>query len=132
MNFEKKAIDTAWAEVKPEEIHEDVARVYSEVFTKAELHEIANFYNSPQGQALVAKMPQVQQKIIGLLIPRLRQVVPKIQQMARDFAAERQAQARKVIEDAQAARKDAGQTAGAPGASPAPAAESVPAAPSKP
>ncbi|HTQ29571.1 MAG TPA: DUF2059 domain-containing protein [Opitutaceae bacterium] len=126
--FQQKAVDAAWAGIKTDEIHTDVARIYGEVFTKDELHDIAAFYGTPAGHAMVEKMPEVQQKIVAALMPRMMQVVPKIQQMAKDFAAERQALAKKVLADAAKnapAGKPADQT-------PAPAAASTPAAPAKP
>ncbi|HZP58945.1 MAG TPA: DUF2059 domain-containing protein [Opitutaceae bacterium] len=128
--FQQKAIDTAWAGIKADDIHADVARIYAELFTKDELHDIAAFYGTPAGQALVVKLPEVQQKIIAVLMPRMMQIVPKIQQMAKDFVAERQALAKKTLDEA---AKNA--PAGKPAAEPSPATPTVSApapAPSSP
>lgn len=127
--FQQKAMDAAWGEIKPAEIHAEVARIYSEIFTQDQLYDIASFYGTPAGQALVSKTPEVQQKIVAALMPRLMRVVPKIQQMARDFAEQQQAKAKKAAEKAAPTAK-----AGNVAANPAPAKPPVPAttAPSKP
>ncbi len=127
--FQQKAVDTAWADIKPDEIYADVARGFSVIFTRDQLQQIAAFYNTPAGQALSGKQTEIQQKIVEALRPRLMAVVPKIQQMAKDFAAEQEAKARKAVEDAAAAKAATEPASPAPAASPAAGAPSAPAKP---
>ena len=126
--FQQKAVDTAWADIKTDEIYSDIARGFSEIFTRDQLQQIAAFYNTPAGQALSGKQMEIQQKIVEALRPRLMAVVPKIQQMAKDFAAEQQAKAKQAA-DAAAAAKPATQSASP---APAPATPPAPAASPKP
>jgi hypothetical protein len=115
--FERKALDSAFIGLSPEEVHAVAVQNYGEAFTTDELHAIADFYNSPAGQALVAKQAQVQQKIGAVLRPRAMQAMAKIQQMARDFAAQQKAKDPKA--------------SGSP-AAPATSAAPAPATPTKP
>ena len=69
----------------------DFARIYSEVFTKEELQGLAAFYGTPLGQATSEKQPLVQEKISAAMMPRIMAAMPKMQQMAKDFAVEQKA-----------------------------------------
>ncbi|MBI5769142.1 MAG: DUF2059 domain-containing protein [Verrucomicrobia bacterium] len=69
----------------------DITRIYSETFSKEELNQISAFYDTPLGQVLLAKQPEVQQKMQASLVPRMAELGPKIQTMARDFAMEQKA-----------------------------------------
>ena len=113
--FQKKALDVIWAEMKPETMAADMAKVYSEVFTKDELRGLGEFYDTPIGQALTDKQPVVQQKMQEIMMPRMMAAMPKIQQMGKEFA-QQMAEKRK----AQAA---------AEGAAPAPVTPATPTAP---
>ena len=70
---------------------EDITRIYSETFSREELDQISAFYDTPLGQTLLAKQPEVQQKMQASIMPRMAELGPKIQSMARDFAMEQQA-----------------------------------------
>jgi hypothetical protein len=111
--FEQKALDAAWAGLKPEDIHANAVRVYGEIFTADELKAMANFFGSPVGQSVTAKQSQAQQKIMAVLMPQLMQVGPKIQQMTRDFAAQQQAKAAESAAEA-AAKPSTPATSAAP------------------
>jgi hypothetical protein len=119
--FEQKALDAAWAGLKPGDIHAAAVRIYTEVFTADELQAMANFYGSPVGQSVTAKQPQAQQKIMAGLMPQMMQVAPKIQQMIRDFAAQQRAKAAEEAAKAAAAKDKDQKASGAPVA-PVPAA----------
>jgi len=89
--FQAKVMDTLYASMKPEEMKADFARVYSEVFTKGELQGLANFYDSPSGQAMIDKQPEVQQKTMAVIMPRMMAAMPKIQQLSAEFGKEQEA-----------------------------------------
>ncbi len=91
--FARKTVDAAWVGLKAEEIHAVAARSYAETFTTDELRAIADFSNSPAGQAFFKKQSEAQQKIMADLRPLLMQVMPKIQQMAHNYLAQQQAKA---------------------------------------
>lgn len=86
--FQQKVMDEAMSAVTGPEMRGDVARIYSEVFSKEELTGMSAFYGTPSGQAMVDKQPQVQEKMMQVMMPKMMQIGPKMQQMARDFAAE--------------------------------------------
>ena len=71
--------EVSWEKMKP-----DLVKTYSETFTEAEVLGIVAFYESPAGQAFVAKMPLLMQKSMlatqermRLLIPRMKAAVEK-------------------------------------------------------
>jgi hypothetical protein len=115
--FQEKTINAAWVGLNPEDVHAIIAHEYGETFTTDELHGIADFYNSPAGQALLTKQGQVQQKVVAELRPRLMQAVRKIQQMAHDYSMEQQAKAAKAA--AAQAKAAAPTTSAAPAPTPA-------------
>lgn len=107
MAFQQKVMDTMFAELQPDSLQGDVAKIYSEVYTKDELQAQADFYSTAAGQAMVDKQPDVQQKMSELMMPRIMAAMPKIQAMAKDFAQQ------------QAANKAAATPAPAPAPAPA-------------
>jgi hypothetical protein len=117
--FQQKAMNAALAGLSIEEIHAVAARSYSETFTTEELRAIADFFNSPAGQAYGAKRPQAEQKTMATLRPRVMEGMEKVQQMTRDFAAQQQAKAQESAAKAAAAKASA-PAAPATGATPAP------------
>jgi hypothetical protein len=70
-------------------------KVYSETFTQAEIDGMAAFYVSPAGQAVIAKMPLVAKNTLAEMQVRVQQMLPKLQQMAKDAAEQVKAQAPK-------------------------------------
>jgi len=85
--FQSKLFDTLWSEMKPEQIKTDMIAAYSELFTKDQLQSLSDFYSSEAGQAFITKQPELQQKLMASMMPRMMAAMPKIQQMSRDFAA---------------------------------------------
>jgi len=114
--FQQKAMDAAFAGLTVEEIHAVAVRNYGETFTSDELHGIADFYNSPAGQAYAAKRPQAEQKIGAMLRPRVMEAMQKIQQMTREFSAQ-QAKAQADAAKAAAAKAKDQKAPGEPAAS---------------
>jgi len=85
--FQARLLDTMFAELNADALRGDIARAYSETFTKEELQSLASFYASPAGQAMVEKQPELAQKMSDLMTPRVLAALPKVQQMAKEFAA---------------------------------------------
>jgi hypothetical protein len=118
--FQQKAMDTAMIGLSSAEIHAVAARSYVETFTADELRAIADFYNSPAGQAFLSKQPSIQQKIMETLRPRVTEARQKIQQMTRDFVAQQQAKAAEDTAKAAAAKSSAPATVTTPAPATAP------------
>lgn len=108
--LQKKMVDELMGGVTGAELKADVARIYSEIFTKDDLQALSAFYSSPAGQSFADKQPLVAEKMNELMMGRMMAVMPKVQQMARDFAAEQKAK-----------RDAAGGGAPTPKSAPAPA-----------
>ena len=91
MALQTKIMDVMFAELKPESLRADLAKVYSDVFTKDELSGLADFYGTPAGQAMTAKQPEIQQKIAEIMTPRILAAMPKVQQLSKEFQEQQQA-----------------------------------------
>ena len=86
-----KVMDALYATMNPDQMKGDFARIYSEVFTKSELQGLADFYGTPAGVAMIDKQPEIQQKTMEIIMPRMMAAMPKIQQLSVDFAKEQAA-----------------------------------------
>ncbi len=86
--LEKNIMDMVNASLDPVKMKEDVTKIYSETFSKDELDQISAFYDTPFGQVMLAKQPEVQAKMQTAMMQSAGQIGPKIQKMARDFAIE--------------------------------------------
>lgn len=64
-----KMMDQTLGVITSPEMRDAMAKIYSEVFSKEELNSLAGFYSTPGGQALVDKQPEVQQKMMGVMMP---------------------------------------------------------------
>jgi uncharacterized protein len=106
---QKKMMDEIMSAMEPQLLKEEMAKIYSEVFTKSELDGMAAFYSTPLGEAISTKQPDVQEKLGAVIQKRMVDIMPRVQQMGREFAAQ------------QKAKKDA-----AGGVAPAPAAPAAP------
>jgi hypothetical protein len=63
----------AWEKVRPETVE-----IYTEVFTVAELEELIVFYQSPLGQKLLAKYPEVMTRAMALTQKKLQAAMPAL------------------------------------------------------
>lgn len=79
----------ACAGLDPEIMRQDFARIYSETYTKDELRGMADFYDTSAGQAWAAKQPEVQQKLMQAMMPRVMQGMPAAQKVAFDYLRQR-------------------------------------------
>lgn len=89
--FQKKTMDVLFEAMNFAEMKGDMAKLYSEIFTRDELRGLSDFYSTPAGQAMVDKQPEVAQKLNALMMPRMMAAMPKVQAMGREFAAEQAA-----------------------------------------
>ena len=103
MALQTKIMDVMFAELKPEAMRTDIAKAYSDVFTKDELAGLADFYGTPAGQALTSKQPELQQKMMEIMQPRLMAGMQKAQQLQQEFAQQQQAKQQAQQEAAPAA-----------------------------
>jgi hypothetical protein len=86
--FQQKAMEAMVDAINIPGLKNDLAQIYSEAFTKDELRGISDFYGTPAGIAMVEKQPEISQKLNAVMMPRMMAAMPKIQAMAKEFAAE--------------------------------------------
>ena len=91
--FQKKMTDQFAAILDPKQMKTDMTRIYSEMFSKEELDGMSAFYSTPLGEAMAAKLPEVQDKIGGLVQARMAEMVPKVRLMSQEFVAQQRAKA---------------------------------------
>ncbi len=63
-------------------------RLYKESFTQVEVDGILEFYKTPAGQAVINKMPILMQKTMGEMQGMMGGLMPKLQKIQQEFAAE--------------------------------------------
>lgn len=61
-------------------------KVYGDTFSQQEIDGMTAFYSSPAGQAVIAKMPLAVKNSMAEMQQRVRDMIPRIQQMAKDAA----------------------------------------------
>ena len=52
---------------------------------------MAAFNSTPAGKAMIEKQPAIQGRIQELMMPRLMAVMPKVQQLGKDFSQQQKA-----------------------------------------
>jgi len=62
------------------DLKQDMAQIYAEEFTEAELKEITRFYLTPVGKKTIEKLPALQQKGIAVAQQKLQAHLPELQQ----------------------------------------------------
>lgn len=68
--------EMTWETLEP-----DVVNMYKKTFTQGEIDGIIEFYKSPAGKAVIAKMPVVMQNNMQLVQSRMKVLLPKMQQL---------------------------------------------------
>jgi hypothetical protein len=89
--FQKKMMDEVLSAMEPKQLKDDMATIYSQVFTKKELEEMSAFFSTPLGEVIAAKQPDVQEKLGAVIQERMAQVMPRVQQMSREFQLQQKA-----------------------------------------
>ncbi len=89
--FQKKIVDELMGGLTGADLKQDVAKIYSEVFTKEELQALGGFYQSPVGKAFSDKQPELAEKMNGVMMTRMMTAMPRVQQMQQAFQQEMRA-----------------------------------------
>jgi hypothetical protein len=67
-------------------------KVYGDTFTQSEIDDMTAFYSSPAGHAVIVKLPLAMKNTMSEMQERMKELVPKIQQLAKDTAEQIKAQ----------------------------------------
>ena len=86
--------DALVAGMQSDAMRQDFAQIYADVYTKDELRGMAAFYDTTAGKAWVEKQPEVQQRLMQVLMPRVMQGMPAAQKIAADYIRQRTAPAK--------------------------------------
>jgi hypothetical protein len=89
--IQKKVMDELFDSMGGPEMKAAVAEIYSSVFSKEELASQAAFYSTPAGQAMTSKQPQVQEKMMQVMMPKMAEIGPKMQAAMQAFGEEMKA-----------------------------------------
>jgi hypothetical protein len=81
-DFQQKAAALINAALDPKQMEDDVAKIYSNVFTRDELNGLGDFFDSPIGQVYTEKSPEVQKQMQAAVFPRIMGLMPQIQALA--------------------------------------------------
>lgn len=97
---EQQIVDDAHARIQAvmhEELRWDnfepmMISAYRNTFSQKEIDGMKAFYSSPIGQAVVAKLPMVTQQNMQAMQGRMADMIPRIQQIQKDMAAQLKAE----------------------------------------
>lgn len=73
----------SWVKVK-----EFTAKVYLDAFTEAEVVDLVEFYKTPLGQKMLAKMPVVMEATARNTRVQLQAMLPRLEEIGRQFATD--------------------------------------------
>lgn len=80
--------DIMQEELSWEKMKDDYIQIYTAVYTEEEINELIAFYESPIGQKMTAKMPQLVQESMQVSQKFVQNMMPKIQKLAAEIASE--------------------------------------------
>jgi len=80
------------SEMSWSQLEEPIIAVYAQVFSEDEMQSILDFYQSPAGQKLVKRQPELVQQSMQMMQTLMQGMMPKIQAIAEKHAKERAAQ----------------------------------------
>lgn len=112
--FQKRAMDVMMEGLTGAEMKSDMAKAYSEVFSKEELQALGSFYASPLGKSFSEKQPDLSEKMNAIIMPRMMANMPKLMQFTQQFGKEQRAK-RDAARAAAAAAQDGVAVPPAPG-----------------
>jgi len=72
-------------------IKPDVVKVYAETLTDEEINGMIQFYSSPVGQSVLAKMPQLTAASMQMEKARMGDLQPKMMALMQDYQAQMKA-----------------------------------------
>jgi uncharacterized protein len=73
----------SWSKLEPA-----MTAIYRDNFSEKEIDDMLTFYQTPTGQALIAKMPVVMQQSMQMGQSQMRQVLPQLQQINQQMMQE--------------------------------------------
>ncbi len=81
----EKIIDLVAEELSWEKVKNDYITLYAETLTEDELKAAIAFYKTPEGQAFVAKQPELMKRAMELNQKLMVKIMPRLQEMTKDM-----------------------------------------------
>lgn len=78
--MQQKVMSAVFSSIDLNDLQNQMAQAYSTIFTPDELQGMADFYDTPAGQAAIQKQPQVQQAMMQIMMPKIMGAVQQMQQ----------------------------------------------------
>lgn len=88
-DFQGKLMDLSMESVKG--LIKQLDQVYADVYSEAELKAMTAFFKSPEGESMMAKQPQVMQRVMPLVQAMQRDLMPKMQELSEELKAQLEA-----------------------------------------
>jgi hypothetical protein len=89
--LQKRMMDLIVEAMDPEQMKNDTAQIYADVFTKEQIAAMAAFNATPAGQAMIDKQPEIQQRLQDLMMPRMMSIRPKLRELTKEFIEQQKA-----------------------------------------
>jgi uncharacterized protein len=87
-DFQARAIAGMREEMSWEKLKPLYVQIYVETFSQEEIDGLIAFYESPAGQAYIAKMPMVAQKSMAIMQERMAPMLRRLQENVGEFMKE--------------------------------------------
>lgn len=71
--------ETGWQRMKP-----DIVAIYRDAYSQEEIDAMLDFYGSPVGQSVIAKMPTVMRKSMQVAQRQMMSVMPRIREIQKE------------------------------------------------
>ena len=102
--FQQKVVEKVTDSMSWDKMKDDFIRLYAEVYAEDELKALIAFMKSPVGQKMISKNPELMRKVMMLTQEKMMKLMPEINKMTKDFAAEVKAAAQ--LQSGEAKGKD--------------------------
>ncbi len=86
--FTEKMAEIYKEEMRWELVKEDFTEIYVKVFSDDEIEAMIDFYKSEAGKSMIEKMPQVMQESMIITQRYMTEIMPKIQELAKEMTEE--------------------------------------------
>ena len=83
-----KMFEVMKAEMSWDKIKDDFIQIYMSVYSETEVQALVNFYESPVGQKMLAKMPLLMQQSMAISQKHMKNIMPKIQEITLEMTNE--------------------------------------------
>lgn len=86
--YSNKLFDLMSKEMSWDKVKDEYITMYVSTYTEKEMNEIIEFYKSQVGQRVIEKTPQTMQASFQISQKHVQRIMPQIQQISQEMAAE--------------------------------------------